>query len=295
MLTAELIRKAKRIEVASRRLVDEMLGGQFSSVFKGRGLVFSDLRPYQSGDDVRTIDWNVSARMNMPHVKQFVEERDRTINILIDLSAASRFGSRGALKRDLAAEMAAAIAFSAIRNQDRIGLMLMTDKLERYVPPKKGKKHVLRIIGEILGFEPASGGTDLGKGLDFFTRVSRGKSVLFILSDFESEGWATSMGIAARRNEVIPVVVTDPLEQALPSVGLVQFEDLETGEVVEIDTSDVGAKDFATLASARAAARDQALLRLDLEVVRVRTDQDFVEPLVNYFRLRAERPGRKKR
>jgi uncharacterized protein (DUF58 family) len=294
VLTAELVRKAKRIEVASRRLVDEMLGGQYASVFKGRGLVFSDLRPYQSGDDVRTIDWNVSARMNTPHVKQFVEERDRTINVLLDLSAGSRFGSRGSLKREKAAEIAAAVAFSAIHNHDRVGLMLMTDKLERYVPPKKGRKHVMRIIGEILGFEPASGGTDLGKGLDFFTRVSRGKSVLFVMSDFETTGWERSLGVAARRHEVIPIVVTDPLEQTLPAVGLVQFEDLETGDVIEIDTSDVGAKDYAALTAAQADARDQAMRRLDLDVVTVRTDRDFVEPLVDYFRMRDLRKGRRR-
>lgn len=293
MLTSELVKKAKRIEVVSRRLVDESMGGQYQSVWKGRGMVFSDLRPYMPGDDVRTIDWNVSARMNHPHVKQFVEERDRTINLVVDLSASARFGSRGSPKRVMAAELAAVLAFSAIRNGDRVGLTLMTDKLEHYLPAKKGRKHVMRIISEVLGFEPTSRGTDLGKGLEFLTRVSRGRSIMFVISDFQAGGWERAMAVAAQRHEIIPIVVVDPLEQALPSVGLVQFEDLETGEVVELDTSDVGGKDFEKLATARAEARDAALRALDLDVVEVRTDVDAVDVLAGFFHLRAKRVGRR--
>ena len=165
--TAELVKKARKIEIVARRLVDEQLAGQYHSVFKGRGLVFSDVRAYYAGDDVRAIDWNITARMNAPHVKQFVEERDRTVNLVIDMSASGFFGTRGQVKRELAAELAAMVAFSAIKNNDRVGLYIVTDRVERFVPPKKGRRHVLRVIGEILAFQPASRGTNLAAGLDF--------------------------------------------------------------------------------------------------------------------------------
>src|SRR5690348_1194026 len=232
--TAELFKKAKKIEIASRRLVDEQLAGQYHSVFKGRGLVFSDVRPYYAGDDVRAIDWNITARMNAPHDKQFVEERDRTVNLVIDMSASGYFGSKGATKRELAAELAAVVAFSAIKNNDRVGLYIVTDKVERYVPPTKGRRHVLRVIGEILAFEPQSRGTDIAKGLDFLLKVAKRRSVVFLVSDFLDEGWEQAMRIAAQRHEMVPVVVGDPLEAELPSVGLLVLEDLETGNVIEV-------------------------------------------------------------
>src|SRR5512142_864705 len=207
--TAELFKKARKIEIASRRLVDNQLAGQYHAVFKGRGLVFSDVRPYYAGDDVRAIDWNITARMNAPHVKQFVEERDRTVNLVIDMSASGFFGTRGAIKRELAAELAAVVAFSAIKNNDRVGLYIVTDRVERFVPPKKGRRHVMRVIGEILGFRPASRRTDLAAGLDFLGKVARRRSVVFLVSDFLSEGWDSAMRIAARRHELVPVVVGD--------------------------------------------------------------------------------------
>src|SRR5215468_5280986 len=237
LTTAELFKKARKIEIVARRLVDEQLAGQYHSVFKGRGLVFSDVRPYYAGDDVRAIDWNITARMNAPHVKQFVEERDRTVNLVIDMSASGFFGTRGAIKRELAAELAAVVAFSAIKNNDRVGLYIVTDRVERYVPPKKGRRHVLRVIGEILAFEPASRGTNLAAGLDFLGKVARRRSVVFLVSDFLSEGWERAMQITRQRHELVPVVVGDPLEQALPPVGLLVLEDLESGALVEIDTS----------------------------------------------------------
>src|SRR5512139_3663710 len=221
LTTAELFKKARKIEIASRRLVDEMVAGQYHSVFKGRGLVFSDVRPYYPGDDVRAIDWNITARMSAPHVKQFVEERDRTVNLVIDMSASGHFGSRGTTKRELAAELAAVVAFSAIKNNDRVGLYIVTDKVERYVPPKKGRRHVLRVIGEILAFEPASRGTDLAAGLDFLGKVAKRRSVVFLVSDFlgaEPAAWERAMQITRQRHELVPVVVTDPMEAALPDV-----------------------------------------------------------------------------
>jgi uncharacterized protein (DUF58 family) len=288
---AELFKKARKIEIASRRLVDEQLAGQYHSVFKGRGLVFSDVRPYYAGDDVRAIDWNITARMNAPHVKQFIEERDRTVNLVIDASASGHFGSRGTTKRELAAELAAVVAFSAIKNNDRVGLYIVTDKVERYVPPKKGRRHVLRVIGEILAFEPTSRGTDLAKGLDFLGKVARRRSVVFLVSDFLSEGWERAMRITAQRHELVPVVVGDPMEQALPRVGLVVFEDLETGDVVEVDTSSRARDEFARKARRAAELRDQTLRRVNVDVVQVATNQPYVDALVAFFRARAKRMG----
>jgi uncharacterized protein (DUF58 family) len=287
--TAELFKKARKIEIVARRLVDEQLAGQYHSVFKGRGLVFSDVRPYYAGDDVRAIDWNITARMNAPHVKQFVEERDRTVNLMIDMSASGSFGTRGVSKRDLAAELAAVVAFSAIKNNDRVGLTIVTDKVERFVPPKKGRRHVLRVIGEILAFQPSSRGTNLATGLDFLGKVARRRSVVFLVSDFLSGGWERAMQITRQRHELVPVVVGDPLEHALPAVGLLVLEDLESGELVEIDTSSAAGADYAQRARAAAAARELALRRLNVDCVEVHTDRPYVDALIAFFKARAKR------
>src|SRR3954466_7099132 len=201
LTSAELFKKARKIEIAARRLVDEQLSGQYHSVFKGRGLIFSDVRQYYPGDDVRSIDWNITARMSQPHVKQFVEERDRTVNLMIDMSASEYFGSQGVAKRELAAELAAVVAFSAIKNNDRVGLYIVTDSVERYVPPKKGRRHVLRVIGEILAFEPQSRRTNLAAGLEFLGKIAKRRSVLFMVSDFLADDpWERAMRIAAQRH-----------------------------------------------------------------------------------------------
>lgn len=289
LTTAELFKKARKIEIAARRLVDEQLAGQYHSVFKGRGLIFSDVRPYYAGDDIRTIDWNITARMNFPHVKQFVEERDRTVNLMIDMSASGTFGSRGAAKRELAAELAAVVAFSAIKNNDRVGLYIVTDRVERFIPPKKGRRHVLRVIGEILAFEPASRGTDLAAALDLLGKIARRRSVVFLVSDFLSDGWEQAMRIARQRHELVPVVIGDPLEAALPPVGLLVLEDLESGDVVELDTTGYAGREFARQARIAARLRDQALRRLNVDVVEIQTDSSYVDALIAFFKARAKR------
>jgi uncharacterized protein (DUF58 family) len=289
LATAELFKKARKIEIASRRLVDNQLAGQYHAVFKGRGLVFSDVRPYYAGDDVRAIDWNITARMNAPHVKQYVEERDRTVNLMIDMSASGYFGSHGTTKREIAAELAAVVAFSAIKNNDRVGLYIVTDRVERYVPPKKGRRHVLRVIGEILAFEPSSRSTNLAAGLDFLGKVAKRRSVVFFVSDFLSDGWESAMRVTARRHEIVPVVVGDPLERRLPHVGLLMLEDLESGRIVEIDTSGAAGVDFTRRAARAANIRDQMLRRLNLDVVTVATDEPYVDALIAFFRARAKR------
>jgi uncharacterized protein (DUF58 family) len=289
LTTAELFKRARKIEIAARRLVDEQLANQYHSVFKGRGLIFSDVRAYYPGDDVRTIDWNITARMMQPHVKQFVEERDRTVNLMVDMSASGYFGSRGESKRELAAELAAVVAFSAIKNNDRVGLYIVTDKVERFVPPKKGKRHVMRVIGEILAFQPVSRGTNLAVGLDLLGKIARRRSVVFLVSDFLSEGWERAMQIARQRHEMVPVVVGDPLEKQLPSVGLLMLEDLESGEVIEIDTSSHARHDFARRAQLAASVRDQTLRRLNVDTVEINTDQPYVDALIAFFKARAKR------
>lgn len=292
LASTELVKKARKIELVARRLVDEQLAGQYHSVWKGRGLVFSDVRPYSAGDDIRMIDWNITARMNAPHVKQFVEERDRTVNLMIDMSASGAFGTRGQSKRELAAELAAVVAFAAIKNNDRVGLTLVTDRVERFVPPKKGRRHVLRVIGEILAFQPASRGTDLAVGLDFLSKVARRRSVVFLVSDFLSDGWERAMQITRQRHELVPVVVGDPLERALPSVGLLVLEDLETGELVEIDTSSGAGTEFGQRARRAAARRELALRRINLDCVELRTDRPYLDALIAFFKARAKRMAR---
>ncbi len=289
MIPGALLKKIRKIEIHTSRLVNNMLAGQYHSVFKGMGIEFAEVRPYQIGDDVRTIDWNVSARMNEPFVKVFNEERDRTVNLLIDMSASGLFGSRDQAKREVAAEVAAMIAFSAIKNNDRVGLLIFTDKVELYLPPKKGKKHVLRVIREILGFEPTSQATDLAVGLEYLGKVTRRRSVAFVISDFLATGWDLPLRVANRRHDVIPVVITDPMEEALPKLGLVTFEDVETGLVCEFDSSGPEARAYASYVARLRSVREKTLQRLSLDFVNVHTDQPYVDALVRFFHLRARR------
>ena len=290
MLTRELVKKAKRIEISSRRLVDEMLGGQYQAVFKGRGLVFSDVRPYADGDDVRFIDWNVSARMNHPHVKQFVEERDRTINLMIDLSGSSRFGSRGLSKRDLGAELAAVIALAAVHNNDRVGLILFSDRVEKVVPPRKGKKHVLRVVSDILSFKPVGKGTNLNAGLDYLSRIAKRKAVTFLISDFLTSEYEKALRIAARRHDLVPVVLADPFEADFPALGLVDLEDAETGQRWLVDTSDPRVRGrFRLLMESQRDARTRTFRKLHLDHVELKAGEDYAGALQRFFRARSRR------
>jgi uncharacterized protein (DUF58 family) len=291
MLTRELLRKIRTIEIVTERLVRDRMAGQYHSVFKGAGIAFSEVRQYIPGDDIRLIDWNVSARMNAPYVKLYVEEREMTVLLLVDMSASGRFGSVGQEKRDLAAELAAVLAFSAIRNNDRVGLIIFTDQVERFVPPKKGKKHVLRVISEILSFEPRSPRTDLGKSLDFLGRIARRRAVAFLVSDFLAPAgqYERSLRIAARRHDLVPVAVTDPLEEQLPPVGLLDVQDPESGEVVVFDTSGPEAKLFVEGSRAAREAREALFRRLSLDAIAVRTDRPYLPALTSFFEARARR------
>lgn len=290
-LTRETLRKIRTIEIVTERLVRDRMAGQYHSVFKGSGISFSEVRQYQPGDDIRLIDWNVSARMNDAYIKLFTEEREMTVLLLVDMSASGRFGSAGQEKRELAAEIAAVLAFSAIRNNDRVGLVVFTDRVEKFVPPKKGKKHVLRVVSEILSFQPQHRGTKLSAGLEFLGRVAPRRAVAFVISDFLApiDSYERALRITSRRHDVIPVSVTDPLEEALPPVGLVEMEDPETGELIVFDTSGPEAR-AAELQAKKAAAERQALFRrLDMDAISVRTDRPYLRALSAFFEARARR------
>ncbi|MCB9709314.1 MAG: DUF58 domain-containing protein [Myxococcales bacterium] len=290
MISKDLVKKLRKIEIYTSRLANEQLVGSYQSVFKGRGMAFSEVRRYQPGDDVRFIDWNVSARMNDVYVKLFTEEREMTVMLLVDLSASGQFGSVGASKLDVAAELSALLAFSAIRNNDRVGLILFTDHIERFVPPKKGRAHVMRVVTEILNAAPRSKGTDLICALELLGHVTRRRSVTFLLSDFIATGYERALQIAARRHDVIPIEISDPRETELPDVGIALFEDLESGQLAEVDTSNPRVRQaYQSTLGARSAERHKLFRRHRLDYVSVATDRSYVTPIVELFQRRQRR------
>ncbi|MBL9121454.1 MAG: DUF58 domain-containing protein [Phycisphaerae bacterium] len=295
MIPAELLRKIRRIEIRTSRIVSEALGGQFRSAFKGRGMEFEEVRPYQIGDDVRAIDWNVSARVGDPHIKLFREERELTVLLVVDVSGSLDFGTQRQLKRELVAEVAATLAFSAIRSNDKAGLLCFSDQIERSVPARKGQRHVLRIIREVLSLSPESRGTDVGGALDEIQRVQRRRAVVFVISDFLGgpiSAWETSMRLASRRHDVIPIVIDDPRERELPKVGFVELRDLESGRTAVVDTLSAKVRQrYAESALRRIVARNQAFRRMRLEPIELVTGHDIAEPLHRYFRHREIRRG----
>ena len=289
----ELLRRVRRIRLRTRQVVDAAFAGQYHAAFKGRGMEFEEVRPYLVGDDVRTIDWNVSARLGEPHVKLFREERELTVMLAVDLSGSLAFGTHGQFKRDLLAELAATVAFSAAMNNDKIGLLAFTDRVERFVPPRKGTKHVMRIVRELLALRPEGRGTAIGPALEELGRVLRQRSVVFVVSDFLDESWDRPMRMARRRHDVVPVVVQDPGERELPAMGLVEFTDAETGERRLVDTGRRSVRRrFAETAEARAAARDRLLRGMRLDPIEITTGEDFVAPLSASFRRRERRRAR---
>jgi len=290
VIPRELLKALRKIEITTNRLATEQLAGTYTSVFKGQGLAFREVRKYQPGDDVRSIDWNVSARMSDTYVKVFVEEREMTVMLVVDLSASERFGTRTGSKARLAAEVAALCAFSAIKHNDRVGLILSTDQIEKIVPPKKGQKHVMRVVREILGANPQRTGTDLGIALETLYNVARRRSVAFLLSDFYAAGFERTLSLAAARHDLIPVMLVDPRDEELPNVGLASFEDLETGESVVVDTS--SARVRAHYARHMRGLRQQHVKlfrKLGLDHCVVRTDRPYVGPLRDLFARRAKR------
>ena len=289
----ELLRRVRRIRLRTRQVVNAALAGQYHAAFKGRGMEFEEVRPYQIGDDVRSIDWNVSARLGDPHVKLFREERELTVMLAVDCSASLDFGTSHQFKRDVLAEIAATVAFSAAMNNDKIGLLAFTDRVERFVPPRKGNRHVMRIVRDILGLRPEGRGSDIGSAIEELDRALRQRSVVFVLSDFLASDWSRSMQAARRRHDVVPVVVCDPREHELPPIGLVELTDAESGRRRLVDTGRRSVRRrFAERANRLREDRRASFRRMKLDPIEVDTSMDVIEPLTTYFQRRERRRGR---
>jgi len=290
----EILRQVKLLELRTRGLVNSLFTGEYRSVFKGQGMEFAEVREYQPGDEVRSIDWNVTARMGKPYVKRYIEERELTVMLAVDLSGSERFGTRARFKSELASELAAVLAMSAIRNNDRVGAVLFTDRIEHVVPPRKGRRHALRVMRDLLAFEPVGRGTDLAGALEYAGRMLAHKAIIFVVSDFQSDDLEQPLKLLAQRHDVVAVTVDDPSEQQLPDIGLARFVDPETGYVLDVDTSDPGVREkFAENVAAELAARRHLLRRLAIDEIAVRTDAGVVDPLIKFFRTRETRSRRR--
>lgn len=287
MIPREVMRKIRRIQIHTSHIVDDLLAGQWHSAFKGRGIEFEEVRPYQVGDDVRTIDWNVTARAGEPFVKLFREEREMSVMLLVDLSASQDFGTNKQTKRELVTELGATLAFSAIKNNDKVGLTLFTDQIEKSVPPRKGTRHVLRLIRELLYCQPIGRGTNLRAGLEHLNRTASRRSVVFFISDFQDVGFEKTLRVTRRKHDVIPMVISDPRESELPNVGLLRLRDAETGKMIAIDSSSRRHRQaYESMMRDKAEARDGMLRRLRLQPIRISTGEDYVEPLQRFFHRR---------
>jgi len=290
MIPKEILKKVKRIEIQTRGLVNDVFSGEYHSVFKGRGMEFSEVREYQIGDDIRLIDWNVSARMGHPFVKVFEEERELTVMLLVDVSSSVDFGTFERMKGEIAIEICALLAFSAIKNNDKVGLIIFTDRIEKFVPPKKGKTHVLRVLRELLYHEPKGKGTDISLALEYLSRVITRRSVVFLVSDFISEDYQKAMQTANKRHDLVAITITDPREIELPNIGLVELEDAETGEIIMLDTADLTTRQaFTRETSISREERDRNFRSMNVDSIDINTDVSYIEPLIKFFRMRAKR------
>jgi uncharacterized protein (DUF58 family) len=298
MIPREILKKIRQIEIRTNRLVTETLAGQYHSVFKGQGMNFDEVREYQPGDDVRSIDWNVTARMNHPFIKKFVEERELTLMLVVDVSGSGLFGSRDQSKRELAAEIASVLAFSAIRNNDKVGLLLFTDEVEKFIPPRKGRSHVLRVIREVLFFEPKRRGTDLVHALEFMGRVLPHKAIAVVISDFLNSKYGgalpkelqTSLRMVNRKHDVVAVQIADRYEIELPSLGRLTFEDAETGEILEINTAQRTSRDaFALHRQRQNEDLARAFRSAGIDAIQLRTDEAYSAALGRFFETREKR------
>lgn len=287
MIPPELVKKIRRIQIRTSHLVDDVLGGQYHSAFKGRGIEFEEVRPYQVGDDVRAIDWNVTARSDQPYVKLFREERELTVMLLVDVSGSQGFGTNQQTKRDLVTEVGSTLAFSAIKNNDKVGLTLFTDGIEKYVPPRNGSRHVLRCIRELLYCHAVGSGTDLDSAIGHLNRTAKRRAVVFLISDFQDSGFERTLRVARRRHDITPIVIADRREFELPNLGLIQIRDRETGRQVTVDTSSrSNRRQYAKLAEQRVEMQNALFRRLKMNPIRVYTGEDYVDPIREYFHRR---------
>jgi uncharacterized protein (DUF58 family) len=286
----EILRQVKLLELRTRGLVNSLFTGEYRSVFKGQGMEFSEVREYQPGDEVRSIDWNVTARMRKPYVKRYIEERELTVMLVVDLSGSERFGTRKRFKSELASELAAVLAMSAIRNNDRVGAVLFTDRIEHVVPPRKGRRHALRLMRDLLAFEPIGTGTDIAAAVDYAGKMLVHKAIIFLVSDFQEEELEQPLKLLAQRHDVVAVTVDDPSEHELPDLGLARFMDPETGETLDVDTSDPDVRArFAEAVAEETAGRRRLLRRLAIDEIPLHTDGGVVDPLIKFFRTRETR------
>ncbi len=292
MLSPELIKRIRRIEIRTRRLVNDSFAGEYHAIFKGRGMEFDEVRPYQPGDEVRTIDWNVTARTGEPFVKRFVEERELTVMLLVDASASGKFATVNRFKREIAAELAAVLAFSAISNNDKVGVLIFTDRVELFIPPRKGRRHVLRLIRDLLAFEPVGHLTNLKLGLDTINNLLKRRSILFLISDFLTppDSYRAALQFSNRRHDVIAVTLSDPREHELPNVGLLTLEDAETGQIRRVDTgSRHWRQAFVERVNELKTARDRVFRKAKVDRIDISTDAEYVTPLTRFFERRARR------
>ena len=288
--TAEILKKIRTLEIKTKGLVETVFAGDYHSVFKGRGMNFEDVREYQPGDEIRAIDWNVTARLGTAFVKKFTEERELTVMLIVDVSASGNFGSATQSKRELAAEVACLLAFSAIRNNDKVGLILFTDRVELFIPPKKGRSHTLRLIREILFFEPAGRGTEPALALDYLNKLVTRRAVVFFISDFQAPDFSHTLAVSGRRHDFIAVQIQDEREQVLPNVGIITLEDAETGEQIEINTADRGTRTrFSDLADEKAHELARTLRRNNIDAITLRTSEDYLPALRSFFKSRERR------
>jgi uncharacterized protein (DUF58 family) len=293
-VSPEILRQVKLIELRTRGLVNTLFSGEYRSVFKGQGMEFSEVREYQVGDEVRSIDWNVTARMNKPYVKRYIEERELTVMLVIDLSGSELFGTVRRFKNELATELAAVLAMAAARNNDRVGALLFTDRVEHVVPPRKGRRHVLRVLRDLLVYEPEGRRTDIGVALNYLSRMLSHHTVIFLISDFMSSDIERPLKLLAQQHDVIAIAVEDPGEEMLPDVGIAHFTDPETDETVDIDTSARSVREsFQLIVRAEREQRSGLLRRLAIDEIIVRTDTGFMQPLLRFFRNRETRRMRR--
>jgi uncharacterized protein (DUF58 family) len=290
MLPKEIIKKIRRIEITTSKLVTDMLAGQYESVFKGRGIEFDEVREYQPGDEIRSIDWNVTARMGHPFIKKFVEERQLTVMILLDASSSSYFGTSKRLKSELAAEISAVLAFAAIQNKDRVGLIIFTDRIEKFIPPRKGLSHVLRVIREALYFKPKGKGTDISGALKYLDSVTARRVVAFVISDFFARDFKKPLSIASKKHDCVAITITDPREQELPNAGIIELADAETGRLYMVDTSNARLRgNYASRARKLAEERSHLFSSINMDHMDVRTDKPYIEEFIKFFKSRKRR------
>ena len=290
MISKDILKKIQQIQIHTRRLVNEAFVGEYHSVFKGRGMEFDEVREYQPGDEIRTIDWNVTARMGHPFIKRYVEERELTVMLLVDVSASGNFGSIKHLKNEVATEICAILALSAIKNNDKVGMIMFTDKIEKFIPPKKGPKHVLRVIRELLCTQPTGKGTNISVALEYLNKITHRRTISFIVSDFIANDYAHALRIANKKHDMITITIVDPREQELPNVGFIELRDAESDEILLLDTADsLARKEFGALNNRRRQEQSRLFRSMGVDEILINTNRHHVEPIVRFFRMREKR------